>query len=294
MHLPSAPVEGQSIPRPRKKRQVSFVDDGQGATAPGGKPRRGSAAKPDSGSRRKPFVHAPVKVDPEVMMTFAQLTRYADKRRDASARYAVMNVIFTMTEANDWPKERLWDSLGRINSALRGLKTVEGADARHMGWRAVQRMRIAVQRNHNDPLRQGQMNHPMRQFIREALLAMDTAMAAILKNNPELEMNGEELAGMAPPLPEEHYKHPLFKKPPSLKGQPNSDAEPNVNPDQLELDLEGAESATSKPGGVLENSMPDASDSLPSDDQGVQPNEQRTTLSLASRFAGKLRTLVGL
>lgn len=207
--------------RPKKKRQ--FVNNGSPEQRRAGVRQEGG----DQGDRqeRKPnpgkavFIHGPVKVDPEVVATFASLTRYAPKR-DAAVRYAIANVVYTIAESRDWPKDKLWDALGRWNSALRGIKSLDEITNRHHGWQAVQRIRVALARAKNDPMHTSRIRHPMHQFIAEALQALDKGLERHLQAHPDLLMSGEELVGMAPLLPSEHFKHPLFKKPPSISPVP--------------------------------------------------------------------------
>lgn len=245
IHFPSGPVDSQPATRPRKKRIYVNEQAEGGGTAPGGQIKRRSGPKRKPEAERKPFIHGPVKVDPDILMTFATLTRYADRKHESVVRAAMANVIFTISEAKEWPQDRIWDSLGRWNGTLRAIKDLPEVSARHSGWRAVQRVRVAFSRARANPTLADKLGHPLNQFIHEALLAMDMGLERILQANPSLSMSGEELAGMAPPPDRTHFEHPLFKKPPSMSYPNPADQDANesgnresVQKRQLELDLD--------------------------------------------------------
>lgn len=197
------------------------------ASGHNGPPAKRKRAKKEPGA----FVQGPVKMVPELVQEFARITRYLPSYVAHFARYAVGNVILSSPGASDYSPEKLWDSLGRWSSALRGVSEIEGVTNRHHGWMHVQKLRAAMARAENNPALQAKLKFPIHQYCREALLAFDKALAAHFEQFPDQLMSPEEFAGMAPiPLAEGLPKSKLFIKPKSISGQRPEAATAQVDP----------------------------------------------------------------
>jgi hypothetical protein len=202
-HDPTGAGKKTSRPRPKK-----YIVNATGHI--------GNPAKKKSRKGTPSFVQPPVNIAPELVESFAKNVRYMPKKVNNYVRFAVANVILKSPGAFDYPEENLWDAIGRWNSLLRGVTSIEGVTQRHHGWEHVQRLRAALARAANDPALQAKTRWRHNQFIAEALLSLDKALEAYFREHDHELMSPEEFAGMAPmPMISELQKQPLFRKPKS-------------------------------------------------------------------------------
>jgi len=209
--------ENHGAERPKRPRPKKFIVNASGHNGPPAKRKKKTAPA---------FVQPPIRIAPELIAEFAQRVRYVPKSMNYYARYAVANVIFKSPGAFDYPEEDLWNAIGRWNSSLRGISSIEGVTDRHHGWEHVQRLRAALARAANDPALQSKVKWKHNQFIAAVLLALDNGLESFFRNHPDGLMTPDEVAGMAPlPNVEGLQDHWLFKKPKS-KPIPAGEAEP--------------------------------------------------------------------
>lgn len=213
---------GHETDRPKRPRPKKFIVNASGHNGPPAKRKM----KPSAA-----FVQPPVRIAPELIAEFAQRVRYMPKTVNNLVRFAVANVIFKSPGAFDYPEEDLWNAIGRWNSSLRGIASIEGVTDRHHGWEHVQRLRAALARAANDPSLQNKVKWKHNQFIGAALLALDTGLEGYFRNHPGGLMTVDEFAGMAPvPDTKEVQGHWLFRKP---KSKPVAAGEAQPDPDFL-------------------------------------------------------------